>query len=365
MNASRTIVIAALASCGFAIAAPVFTDPVGYVSITCPPNSDTIVGLPLRATSAYNGSLNANPISASGSATLTLSGSPALTANEFAGAYYVKFKDTTPTAAAGDGQWFSITANTSNTITVDLNGGTIAAVSGARLEVFKFWTLAELFPPAECTTSPTTTGNAIVASTNTLASGRRTQVLIPNLVTAGINLAPTDTYFVSGGGWRKVSSGSVDFGSVQLWPDVYFIIRNPVAVTAATTYTVAGEVERGSFVLPLTTQGGIPQDNFISLPRAVDVTLDNLNLGGTAGFMSSTNTLASGRRDQLIVFDNNISALNKSASATYFYYGGWKKVSSGMTNYGTATIPAGSGFIIRKYQSGTGSTSKWVNKALY
>ena len=95
MNAYRPLLIAALASCGFAVAAPVFTSPVGYVSISCPANSDTIVGLPLRTTSAYSGALSANPVSASGSATLSLAGSPAFTANEFAGAYYVKFKDTT------------------------------------------------------------------------------------------------------------------------------------------------------------------------------------------------------------------------------------------------------------------------------
>jgi len=364
MNVSRILVITALASCGFATAAPVFTDPVGYVSITCPPKSDTIVGLPLRATSAYIGSLNANPTLASGSATLTLSGSPALTTNEFAGAYYVKFKDTTPTAAAGDGQWFSITANTANTITVDLNGGAIAAVSGARLEVFKFWTLAELFPPAECTTSPTTTGNAIVATTSTLS--RKTQVLMPDFTTTGINIAPSSIYYVYNKAWRKAGqSVANDFGAIQFWPDAYFIIRNPSNVPSATTYTVSGEVELGSFIVPLSTQASIQQDNFIGIPRAVDVTLNQLGLGGTSAFVTTTSTLS--RKDTLLTFNNSATGTNKSASAIYYYYNGaWRKSGSPVaTNFGSDVIPAGSGFVIRKYQSGNGLTRFWGNVSTY
>ncbi len=361
MKASRALVIAVLAGSGLATAEPVYTSPVGYVSITCLPNSDTIVGLPLRTSAAYTGALSAIPDTTTtpGSAILSLSGNPGLTANEFAGAYYVKFKDSTP-AATGDGQWFSITANGTSSITVDLNGGTIAAVSGAQLEVLKFWTLAELFPPSECTTDPATTGNAIVASLNTLANGRRTQVLVPDLVTPGTNLAASAIYYVYNGQWRKPGTAQ-DFGSVQLWPDVYFTIRHSAAITSPTTYTINGEVELGEFVAPLTTQASIYQDNFVAIPRPVDTALNQLNLGGTDAFVSSTSTLASGRRDQLLVFDNATAAYNKAAAAIYYFHNGiWKKPGSA-ADQGSVVIPAGTGFIIRKYPTVDGRTILWEN----
>lgn len=346
----------------------VATNPVGYMSITCLPSSDTIVGLPLRQNAAFSGTLSADPDTTTtpGSAILTLSGTPGLTVNAYANQYYVKFADTTPTPAAGDGQWFSITANAAGSITVNLNGGTIAALAGARLEVLKFWTLAELFNPADCTTLATTTGNAIVASTSTLLSGRRTEVLYPNLTTAGINLSSSATYYVHSGIWKKAGSGDTNFGATQLWPDVYFAIRQPSTVTSATVYTITGEVEVGDFCIPLGTQISVGQDNFISLTRPIDVTLDDLNLGGTSAFVSSTSTLLSGRRDQLLVFNNSVAARNRSASATYYYHGGmWKKTDTGDTNMGSTVIPAGTGFIIRKYRTLTGETVIWKNSPTY
>ncbi len=338
------------------------------MSITCPPNSDTIVGLPLRQNAAFSGTLSADPDTTTtpGSAILTLSGTPGLTVNAYANQYYVKFADTTPTPAAGDGQWFSITSNTAGSITVDLNGGSIAAVSGARLEVLKFWTLAELFNPAASTTDPLTTGNAIVASTSTTTFGRRTSVLFPDLATPGINLAASAIYYVHSGIWKKSGQGDTNYGSTQLWPDMYIVIRHPSAVTSSTVYTVTGEVEMGDFVIPLSTQASAQQDNFISITRPVDVSLNNLNLGGTSAFISSTSETTFGRRDQLMVFDNTQQAQNKSATAIYFYHNGiWKKSGFGSTDYGTDVIRAGAGFMIRKYQSGNGATVFWKNTNSY
>lgn len=365
MKVNHALMIALLAASGFVTAQPVFTSPAGYVSITCLPNSDTIVGLPLRTSAAYTGVLSATPDTTTtpGSAILSLSGNPGLTANEFAGAYYVKFKDSTP-AATGDGQWFSITANGTSSITVDLNGGTIAALSGAQLEVLKFWTLAELFPPADCTTDPATTKTAIVASLDSSAEGRRTQVLVPDLLTPGINQAPSGIYYVRNGNWVKAGTEE-NSNSLPLWPDVYFRIRQPASVISPTTYTINGEVELGKFVVPLTTQASIRQDNFVAIPRPVDITLNQLNLANTGAFVSSTSALASGRRDELLVFDNAKAISNKSASAIYFFHNGiWKKPGSA-ADQGAVVIPSGAGFIIRKFPTGDGRTVLWNNTQTY
>jgi uncharacterized protein (TIGR02597 family) len=264
------------------------------------------------------------------------------------------------------GKWFAITANDATTLTLDLNGDTLTAVAGNTLEVIKFWTLAELFDPAAATTDPLTTPNAIVASTSTLASGRRTEILIPNFAGVGTNLAPTTFYYVNAGIWKKSGAGNTSFNNDQLWPDSYFIIRNPVTVTTATKYTITGEVEMNAFAVGLGTQATIKQDNFIALPRPINVTFNQLGLGGTSAFVESTSTLASGRRDEVLTFDNAAAARNKAPSAFYYRHAGiWKKSGSGNTDVGTDVIPGGFGFIVRKYQSGTGSTQTWSNTPSY
>ena len=357
------LILAAAAS-GYAMAATTaYTNPVGYVSQPCAANSDTIVGVPLRSAPVAAGALSVDPDIATtpGSAILTIAGTPGFTPSAFAAVDYVKFN-----SGAGAGQWFTVTANDATTITVNLNGGTIAAAAADTLEVIPFWTLASLIDPSTATTDPLTTTNAIVASTSTLAAGRRTQILIPDFVSAGTNLSPAVTYYIHGGIWKKNGDNNVSHNADQLWPDTYFIIRNPVAVTSGTTYTVSGSVEPYAINVPLLTQAAIAQDNFNALPRPIDTTLNALGLGGTSAFMASTSTLAAGRRDQLLVFPNATAALNKSPSATYYYNAGtWKLHGGGSTDYGTATIPAGAGFIIRKYQSGTGATATWTNPPSY
>jgi uncharacterized protein (TIGR02597 family) len=367
---------AACGVCGLAFGqSTAYTAPVGYVSQTCKGNSDTIVNLPLRISTNYSGTISAVPDTSTvpGSAILSLSGTPGLTTDAFASTHYAKFANTTP-AAAGDGQWFVITTNTSSTITVNLNGAAIDAVSGARLEILKFWTLSELFNPTVSTNSAASTGNAIVTSAGTGLSARRTTILIPDLAGAGTNLAPTQVFYIHENAgdlsktWRNANTPAANSGSYQLWPDTYFIIRHPSAVTASTTYTATGEVESGDFSVSLSTRAVGAQDNFVGIPRPVDVSLGNLNLGGTSGFMTSTGVGASGRRDQLLIFDNQIALRNKVPSLTYFYYSG-KWLRPGDIN-ATPTrenevIAAGVGFIIRKYQTGTGATAIWNNAVAY
>lgn len=323
------------------------------------PNSDTIVGLPLRQSTSLVSTLTEAPDVDGDEVTLTISGS--MTAGDFDGTHYVKFVD-------GDdsGKWFAVVSNTTDEIVIDLNGDSIAADDGDQLEVLKFWTLGELFDPTVSTTDPTTTGNAIVASTNQLASGRRTSILIPDFDSPGINLATTATYYVNDGIWKRQGSGATNFSDVQLWPDAYFIIRHPAAVTSSTSYVVSGEVEPNDFAVVLSTRTGGSQDNFVAIPRPVDTSLNDLNLGGTSAFESSTNQLASGRRDQLFVFDNTATGQNKATVATYYYNDGiWKRQGGGAADFGSTTIPAGAAILIRKYQTTGGESSIWINTPSY
>lgn len=357
-----SLIVAALA-CGFAQAqTTAYTTPVGYVTQTCLANSDTVVGVPLRASAAAAGALAsaADTTTVPESAVVTLSGTPGFVVDGFAGTYYAKFK-----SGAAAGYWFPVTANTANSLTLDLNGAALpVTVVGDSVEVVKFWTLNELFVPADSTTDPATTNNAIVASTSVLPGGRRTEVLLPNLTGLGINLAPSSNYYIFGGVWRKVGD-AIDHGTDQLWPDTYFIIRNPAAVVTNTSYTIAGEVDTTPFTVFLSTQGAAKQDNFVALPRPVDVTLSQLGLAGTSAFMESTNALPTGRRDEVLVYDNAVAARNKAPSSNYYYLGGvWRKQGDAV-DHGTDLLPVGATVVIRKYQSGTGASSVWTNTPNY
>lgn len=336
----------------------VATTPVGHVIIPCLANSDTIVGVPLKQPTVAGGALSANPSVAGGSATLTLNGT---NLGSLANTHYVKF-----TTGAASGKYYAITANTATTLTVDLNGDSLGAVQNDKLSVTKFWTLAELFNPAEATTDPATTGNAIVASTSTLAAGRRTELLLPDTASAGINLAPQISFYVHNGIWKKVNGDNTDMGTQQLWPDTYFVIRHHPSVTAATNYSSSGEVEMQNFRIPLATLTSGPQDNYVALLRPANVSLNQLALGGTAAFVESIGTLVNERRDELLVYDNTAALLNKTPSATYYRHSGiWKKVNSGNTNFGTTVIPMGAGIVVRKYATATGATVFWNNTQPY
>jgi uncharacterized protein (TIGR02597 family) len=361
-----TLIVLAAATGLASAQATSYTTPVGYVVAECLQNSDTIVGAPLRsADDQFAGALSADPdtTTAPGFAILTIGNSPNFAVDVFKDTHYLKF-----TSGADQGKWFTVAANDAGTITVDLNGDTTGALSGDKVSVIKFWTLGELFDPADSTTDPLTTGNAIVASTSALAGGRRTEVLLPNIIGSGTNLSAAGIYYIFNGAWRKAGSPATDnFNAQQLPPDNLFTIRHPAAVTSATEYTISGEVDMGNFQIPLATQASVRQDNHIALLRPVDVTLDQLNLGGTAAFVSSTSALAGGRRDELLVFDNAVALRNKSASAVYYYFNGaWRKAGSPATDpFGSDVIPGGYGFIVRKYQSGSGATVFWNNTPSY
>ena len=353
--------------CGLASAqTTAYTTPVGYTSITCPANTDTRVGLPFRQPTVAAAALSAPP---SGNV-LTVASAAFGT---YANTHYVKFTGT----GLDSGKIFPITANSATTITIDLNGDTLSAVSGDTFSVTKFWTLSEIFDPTVCK-ADNTTGNAIVLST---AAAHKTEVLLPDLVTNGVNLATAGTYYValtSGvNQWRgpivPVTNPSGIYNNLQLWPGTSFIIRNRVTVTFPTTYVCTGEVDMGNEVIHLRALAGLTnkQDTLVALTRPVDVTLDQLALGGTSAFMSTI--IASTPKDALLMYDSTASGQNKATVATYYYYAPaagsprWIKAGAGNTNDVGATtiIPAGTGFLIRKVGVASATTLFWKNTPSY
>lgn len=354
----------------------IYGTPLGVHAVSCLPGSDTIVGVPLRVRGSRECSLGSVPyVSGDGSHVLTIDGLSGLVGGEFAGTHYLKF-----TSGALDGRFFAVTANGADTVTVlnsdDPAGSLDSALPGDGLVIARFWTLDSLFPPEQATTewaeSPAGSGDwqpnghAVVSSNGASAFGRRSEILLPDRDGEGINLAPNQVYYINSrtGAWES-ASGSANAGGTILWPDTYLVIRHRPLVAHGTKFKSGGEVEMGGFRIPLFTLATGFQDNFIALPRPVALRLDELGLAGTDAFVSSLGASAFGRRDQLLVFDNEASHHNKSASEVYYHDGtNWVRASD-QSVANDAVLPAGDGFIIRKFRTSGGETHFWANPAPY
>jgi uncharacterized protein (TIGR02597 family) len=358
---SKIIASLALAIASAATAwgqASVTTDAVGFNTVSCLSASDTRCSVPFSPETAYTGTISAATTAgvSAGQALLTASGTPAWTANQYANFYYVKM-----TSGAKDGMFYQVMANGTGDVTVDLAGDTLGVVAGDSFRIHRFWTLSTLFPLATQTT--------IGASTGNLTTQRRTQVLLPNLTGAGINLAPSRIFFMVGptaGGfvgteWREATAGNVQANDTILTPDSYFIIRHPASV-ATTTFTVAGNVDATSNTTVLNVLSTGKQDNPVTHGRPVDVRLADLDLISSGAFTPSTGNLTLQRRDELLVYDNAVAGINKAASAVYFYVSGtpgeWRKATAGNVNADNDVIGPSQGFVIRKYNSATAPSWK-------
>lgn len=336
------------------LTAQVTTVPVGFNTVTCLPNSDTYCSVPFAQTWDFQGTVSGTPSVVGEQATITPQGTVAWTENQFATLYFVRFL-----TGAKAGMYFQILSNTAGALTIDLAGGDLTGVAnGDGLAVSKLWTLGTLLPPATQTT--------VVVSTNTLGSGRRTEILIPDIHGSGTNLAPSRKFFINAGVWKEATTGFPVSDNFIIPPDAYFIVRhNNVNITAATTFTATGIVELNPIAIPLATLPGAKQDNAVFSGRPVPVRLADLDLISSGAFVGSAGTLGNQRRDELLVFDNSVASVNKSTSATYFYNSttsDWRQATTGFPVANDVEISPSSGILIRKYQSVGGVTSIWKHE---
>lgn len=361
MNMNRSILLsAALASTlvlgHSASSQTTATDPVGFITTACLANSDTYTSAPFTRPPEFVG--------ASASATtntLTVSGSP-WTANQFvyvAGTqpktYYVLIGSHASTNPK-EGNFYQITGNTTNALTVNANGDDLSSIAAnTQILVIPYHSLSSIFPAADA-------GVSFIVSPSQF--NRQTEVLIPNYSGTGINLPPSITYYyLSGAGWRQFGRPTTeDHSDDAMVNGGYFILRNKAT---ATTLTSLGSVLTKNLTLPLFTRTTTKQDNFVALVRPIDVKLTDLGLITSGAFVPSTSQF--NRVDELFVFDNTQVAINKTPSATYYYLNSaWRKFGQpATTDFGTDTIPAGAGFIIRKGVTADGAPSLWKNTPTY
>ena len=328
------------------------TDPVGFVTVDIPQNSDTLLSAPLTQPPVYSGSVSTR----SG---FTVSVSPSPSWSTFSGPHYLQVGD-----GSQAGMIFDIANNTSDTLTIVDNGiEPTGLASGTTFKIVPYWTLGMLFPASSANASYT-------PSTSTSGSGRRTQILFPNIVGTGANRAPSSIYFSFNGTWRNTASPSLSANDTPILPDSYFIVRNPSTAADGLKLTVAGAVSVTPIAVPLDS-AATTNDNYVSISRPLDITLDNLGLVNTGNltaspFTASVGTSGGTRRDQLMVFNNSATGFNKSPSAIYYYLStnstsGWRSTSNSTADAGNTILPAGSAVLIRK-SAGVAPTKFWKNE---
>jgi uncharacterized protein (TIGR02597 family) len=328
------------------------TEYAGLYRLPLPGNSDTIVSIPFfRPASDLGAVLTVN------GSNVQLRGPGAWQANQWvyssgtqSNTYFMLIR-----SGAREGDFYTVTANTSDTLTLDLEGDTLANLQpGDAVAIVPYWTLGTIFHGGAGVNASTSVGN------------RQTEVLFPNVSPGtGINLSATATYFFLNGVWRQVGVPGTMNDLPVILPDMYLTVRQNVS--NSTTLTAEGAVLAGRIRTRINRSASAKQDNLVALPRPVPVSLNGSALVNLAdpfngAFRASPSPLA--RTDELLVFDTSVGK-NKSAAATYFFFGGiWRKVGGGAVDVGGDFVfTPGTGVIVR---SGSGSSSvTWTNAPGY
>ena len=351
----------------------VATDPVGFTTTSELSNSDTLVSLPFTRSSAFTGAIS----SISGNV-ITVSGTPGWTTNQFVYAqgtqpnHYYMLIGPSSTSDPKEGHTYAVTANDATTLTVNTTSDNLSGIpTNTQFLIIPNWTLNTVYPSTDQNVSFTPT-----TATRTF----KTEILIPNYSAAGVNQAFSTVYFFSNNvngttsniGWRVVGDNTTNHGDDPLLPDGYFVVRN---LNSAPTLPLrpVGAVLTKKFAVPLMTQTSESQDNSVAMIRPVNVTLNNTGLNPTDGSFVAT-TVTRTFKDELLLFNNATTALNKSPSAVYFYSNnvngttnnvGWRVVGDNTTDHGNDLIPAGSAIIVRKASTASGATVFWTNAPTY
>jgi len=354
MNTSQKLIAllsgAALLSVSSLTAQTATTAPVGYVTSTAADASDTFVGTVLSEQIALTSS-------ASGVAGAVVSTASTLVEDAYNATHYVLF-----TTGAKDGQWYEVVDTTTNSVVLETDVAALGVTTGDEFKVIKFWTLDTLFPSS----------SGFAVSVNPFSPVA--QVLLNNLQATGINLSSASSYFYHDGssvilsntaGWYKTGA-LTSAGAVRLTPETYFTIRNQ----SGSDFDV---VVSGSVPVEIVGTGVVSaasaQDNQLVNPYPSALSLDASGL--TDVVTSSPNPFSPG--DQVLLFANEGTGINRSSLASYFYHdgssvilsntAGWYQVGS-LTASGAIEIPAGGAFWIRK-AAASPSLAEWAPAVPY
>jgi uncharacterized protein (TIGR02597 family) len=314
----------------------VTTDPVGFVSVSVPAQSDAVLAVPLYRTPVFRAGIQ----SITGNV-VTVAASPGWTGDQFVQALGTQNDTFAVLVATGDpttgkeGMIGKITANGANTLTVELGDGaswtgvkTEALNPGAadQIDIMPYWTPASLLG-------------------TTLPAG--VQMLLFPTGDSGININ-SNTTLTKDATWLN---GAANADHFQLFFGQGFVIRN--ATASAQVVSMVGSVPMATHrsVLKKNSDAGIAQDIRIGYSSPVPEVIGDLNLGFTAG-------------DQLLVFDNTAAGQNKSSIITLVFSGtAWYNGAANVTE--TFQLQPGQGYVFRRAPSAPNGNTTWTTIQSY
>ncbi|MDW8349004.1 MAG: TIGR02597 family protein [Verrucomicrobiae bacterium] len=328
----------------------VTTAPVGFVRYNALANSDIYVTPPFERPAFWSGTI------ASVSGNVVTLNNASLTPNQLVYAagtqpntYYLRIGSHS-SINPKEGNYYTITANGTNTVTLDLAGDNISSIApGTKAKIIPYWTLNTLFP----------NGQGINASPSEFSI--QTRVIVPNILANGINLPASSIFYYLGpqSQWRKIGS-TANQNDTIINPDNYVIIRS---AASPSQFAIAGNVSMEKNAYWLRTQNSQSQDNPLGLPRPMPVKLVDAGFISSGAFASSPSEF--NITDRLIVFDNTTTGINKPAKAVYYYTNNqWRKVGS-TGNAGNDEINLYEGVVIRKAPVTNGPTIVGINSPNY
>ncbi len=317
------------------------TNPVGAMTYSLAATSsltNTYISVPLTDSPIFSGA-----VASFGSTTVTFSGTPFVAGalSQSGSPYFLRFQ-----SGAQAGRTMLITANTADTVTVDvtnnsaqttnLDASGFSVAANDTVQIFLGDTLASFFGSAT-DTNGYLTGVALKGAASVLSADT---VSIYNRI-----MARQDAYFFSTtlGYWRS-SASTTNQNNLILYPDTSFAITRRSG-RPALSFTVLGDVP----VVPpkiKTAGGNLPV--YGSNPFPVDMTLGTLNL---ANWTKSNSVLSA---DTIAVYNSTLAKMDA-------YYqkldGTWRKSGDTSTDQSSFVLPAGSfvGFVKRGSVSGSSS----------
>ncbi len=337
------------------IEAQVTSDLVGFNKVACPEGEDTVITVPFIRKPVFSGVVGVLSSKSARNVTLSPAGGGGMAANAFTvSPHYLRFRDGGSLAGA----WFPIESNTTGGIVVRHNGLDFSAVqSGDPFDVVPHWTLGTIWPKG--------TQTAIHQSSGKLPPSRSTVVLLADVTSAGIRLAPNKIFFLTAEGWFQSKSLFPASDDVVVPPGQVLIVRHP-ANSGSTEFISMNHVHSVAHQSSLRTNADAPQDNFVGLMRPIPVALSALDLDSEA-FVDSISNDPGDRNDELLVYDSYSGTSNREPDRSYLRVGGEWRLNDGSTYPASddVLIPPSAGIVIRKATTAAGESVIWSNLPRY
>lgn len=331
-------------------------EPVGFVRKQTTANADALTGLPMWRQGIYSG-----PVSAVSGNDITID--LTMVDDELtAGSSDTYFVLVTSGTLAG---WsFTITANTSEAVTVDSNASvnvaTLGLAAGDTIRILPYMTLGTLFA----------SGEGIAATSDIFNPVSTVKLHDANAI--GINPAPNKTYFYHDGSVMPDGAGWYDNDDllgglkddITISPEECLVIRN--STSAAETLFILGHVPTHTMATPIgRLEDNTGQDNRTVNPYPAPMTL------GSSAFVSggsvATTSDVFNPVDTVKLYVNP-GGINPAPNKTYFYHDG-SVMSTGAGWYDNddllgglqdaVSLAPGAPIVVRK-ATGTAGTVMWV-----